>query len=153
MAGNRSSENGDFVTPRKLYRSGVVQEADDPTSGAVPILDTRYKDQNYDQNVHAFYGRNAQISVAAFLRDSATAATLKLYMLADVEISEARSPAEASSSSSSSSSGETEWVLVETKSITENLLWVIKDIPPAQYKILVTSLTGGTVEMRTSHAA
>ena len=48
MGGNRSSEGGDFMTPRKLYRSGVAAEADDPTSGAVDILDTRYKDQNYD---------------------------------------------------------------------------------------------------------
>lgn len=154
MAGNRSAENGDFVTPRKLYRSDVTQEADDPTSGAVEILDTRYKDQNYDQNVHSFYGRNAQISVFAFLRDTATAATLKLYVKADIEKADARAANEESSSSSSSSGAANDWVLVETKAITESLLWVIKDVPPAQYKILCTSLTGGgSVELRTSHAA
>jgi hypothetical protein len=159
MAGNRSSENGDFVTPRKVYRSEVSPaDTDDPASGAVPILDTRFKDQNYGQTTMSFYGRNAQIDAAVFLRRGASAATLKLYLLADVELQEAKPAAEAPSSSSSSSSssggGETEWVLVETKSVSANVLWVIQNIPPGRYKILVTSITGnGEVEIRTQHAA
>jgi hypothetical protein len=156
MAGNRASENGDFVTPRKVYRSEVAAaDSDDPTSGAVPILDTRFKDMNYNVVTHSFYGRNAQIDAAVFLRKGASAATLKLYLLAEVELQEARPATDPSSSSSSSSSsgGETEWVLVETKSVSANLLWVIQNIPPGRYKILVTSLTGGEVEIRTQHAA
>jgi len=154
MAGNRASENGDFVTPRKVYREVSVADADDPTSGAVPILDTRFKDMNYSVVTHSFYGRNAQIDVAAFLRNGASGATLKLYLLAEVELQEARPAVDPSSSSSSSSGGETEWVLVETKTVSNNLLWVIQNIPPGRYKILVTSLTGGgEVELRTQHAA
>jgi hypothetical protein len=156
MAGNRASENGDFVTPRKVYRAEVAPaDSDDPTSGAVPILDTRYKDQNYGVTTMAFYGRNAQIDAAVFLRKGASAATLKLYLLAEVELQEARPAVDPSSSSSSSSSGgEMEWVLVETKSVSVSLLWVIQNIPPGRYKILVTSITGGgEVEIRTQHAA
>ena len=139
-----------------MYRDIASADADDPTSGSVPILDTRYKDRNYNpgNEVISFYGRNAQIDVAVFLRNSASAATLKLYLLAEIELKEARAPADLSSSSSSSSGpAETEWVLVETKSVSNNLLWVITNIPPGQYKILATSITGGEVELRTQHAS
>jgi hypothetical protein len=158
MAGNRASENGDFVTPRKVYRAEVaIADSDDPTSGAIPILDTRFKDQNYGVVTHSFYGRNAQIDAAVFLRKGASGATLKLYLLAEIELQEAKPAADLSSSSSSSSSsgGETEWVLVETKTLSASSLWVIQNIPPGRYKILVTSITGrgGEVEVRTQHAA
>jgi hypothetical protein len=158
MPGNRASENGDYITPRKVYREVAVADADDPTSGSVPILDTRLKDRNYQpgNEVISFYGRNAQIDVAVFLRKGASATTLKLYLLAEVELKYPTAPNDDSSSSSSSSSssgGETEWVLVETKSVSYNLLWVIQNIPPGQYKILATSITGGEVELRTQHAA
>lgn len=155
MPGNRASENGDYVTPRKVYRDIASVDADDPTSGSVPILDTRLKDRNYNpgNEVVSFYGRNAQIDVAVFLRNGASAATLKLYLLAEIELKEARAPSDLGSSSSSSSSAETEWVLVETKTVSNNLLWVITNIPPGQYKILATSITGGEVELRTQHAA
>lgn len=158
MPGNRSSENGDYITPRKVYRADIASaDVDDPASGSVPILDTRLKDRNYNpgNEVISFYGRNAQLDVAVLLRHGASAATLKLYLLAEVELQQARAadPSSSSSSSSSSSGGETEWVLVETKSVSTNLLWVITNIPPGQYKILATSITGGEVELRTQHAA
>lgn len=157
MAGNRALEAGDYITPRFIYRLDVATEADDPDSGAIEVLDTRLKARNYNPGDEVFsnYGRNAQINVAAFLRGGASAATLKLYVKAEVELQQARTAESLSSSSSSSSSGPsgTEWVLVETKALTVNELWVIKDIPPGKYKILATSVTGGTVELRTQWAA
>jgi len=155
MPGNRASEAGDYITPRYIYRREVSAEADDPTSGSVPILDTRLKARNYNPGEEVFsnYGRNAQINVAVLLRDSASAATLKLYLLAEIELQQARTASSLSSSSSSSSAAGSDWILVETKAVTESLLWVIQNIPPGKYKILATSVTGGTVELRTQWAA
>jgi hypothetical protein len=47
------------------------------------------------------------------------------------------------------------WVLVREDSLTESSLIIVKDIPPGQYKVLITELVGtpGAVTIREQHAA
>lgn len=145
MPGARSYDNGDSLTPRKEYRVDVLAaDADDPTDEAIPVIDTRYNQMNYDQDAQpAIYGRNAQLDVCAWFSTGIKTATLKVYLLAAVELKETPQPAVV-----------VRWVLAATVSVTGNSLNVVKDLPPGQYKILVTALgSGAHLDLLTQYAA
>lgn len=154
MPGNRASENGDYVTPRAAYREvSAVDSPALPTSTGISVLDTREKlEASTGQATPAWYGRNAQLSIAALI-EGFTSVTLQLWLLAELEQREAQTEEEASSSSSASVSSE--WVKAATdKTITASELWVVKDVPPGQYKIVVSAVAGsGTLVLREQHAA
>lgn len=145
MSGARAIENGDSLTPRCEYRVAVIAaDADDPTNVAIPILDTRVGQLNYDLVAQpSYYGRNAQLDICAWFSAGTKTATLKIYLLAEVELKETPQPDVV-----------VRWVLAATVGITANSLNVVKDLPPGQYKILVTALgSSASLDLLTQYAA
>lgn len=144
MPGNRSSSFGDSVTSRALYRGAIAAaDADDPTNAAIPVLDTRTTDPNYgDTGVASNYGRNAQINIASYFSTGTPTATLKIYMLASIDILP-------------NSDLTVRWVLATPAIVlAASSHNVIKDLPPGQYKILVTTLGAGAhLDLLTQYAA
>jgi hypothetical protein len=160
MPGKRGPEFGDFVTPFEEYRMSVdTADAVDVTDPSIPALDTR---PGPNQNVMGAgsdlnqYGRNAQIGLAVIIA-GCSAVELELWLNADptrARLSTRASSGSSSSSSSSSASPTDMWVKVAEKtfgSVSE--LWVVKDIPPGEYKVKVVTVTGGNVSLVESHAA
>jgi hypothetical protein len=159
MPGKRGPEFGDFVTPFEAYRVNIsAADGSGPTDDAIPVLDTR---QGPNQNVmgqgsdKSQYGRNAQIDIAAIIKGF-TSVTLQLWMKAEPDRAELRAPPGSSSSSASPIEEPTTglWVKVDEKVLTASGWWVIKDIPPAQYKVLASAVSGtGAVSIVECHAA
>jgi len=154
MAGNRASENGDFVTPRAAYRTLSVADTGGPTDAGIPVINTRlYEVTPGGSELGSYYGRNAQINVAAIL-EGLSSATLQLWLKAVIE-KQVLIDSEASSSSSSSAGPASEWVKVGSDTVlTVSGLVTYKDIPPGEYKVVVTALAGGgDLYLREQHAA
>jgi hypothetical protein len=161
MPGKRGPEFGDFVTPFEEYRSNVgVADTVDVQDSSIPVLDTR---SGPNQNVIGQgsdgnqYGRNAQIGLAVVV---AGCSKVELELWLNAEPTRARlsnnSPVGSSSSSSSSSSTSPTdmWVKVAEKTFgAVSELWVVKDIPPGEYKVKVVTVTGGNVSLIECHAA
>jgi len=162
MPGKRVQGEADFITPRRIYRE--VISAVDPSieSLAIPILDTRETANQRASGPNAGfdtpqYGRNAQINLAV-LMSGFTSVTLQLWLLAEEEQDDLTEPFGSSSSSSSSSfslSATDEWVKAAQKDFTGPELWVVKDIPPGQYKVRMSAASGGPgqVQLREQYAA
>jgi hypothetical protein len=153
MPGKRVTETSDFITPRRVYREDVVDVDSGVTDVDVPILDGQElasHRQGLGQSDIAQYGRNAQLDLACIL-EGFSSVTMQLWLWAEVEL-----PLEQGTSSSSYGVLPTseEWVYVAEKTISKSELWVVKDIPPGQYKVIVTSKTGsGHLQIREQHAA
>lgn len=159
MAGKSSPENTDYMTPRAEYRTCIT--AADSDLDDVPILDTRngpnsqLLDAMNDQAIgSASYGRNAQISIAALIQGF-TQVKIQLWLNAVVQLQNLIVPGASSSSGASCEAPPNgEYVFVEERTVTLSTLCVFKDIPPGQYKIKISSVTGsGFVTLRESHAA
>ena len=165
MPGKRGPESGDFVTPFEEYRMNLSAAdtvgAEDPS---IPVLDTRpgpYNNVGLGQSDVNQYGRNAQLDLAVILAGFSTV-ELELWLNAEPTRERLHSNTPASSSSSSSSSSASSyvsptgnWVKVAAKTIgSDSELWVVKDIPPGEYKVLVVTVTGdGNVSIIEGHAA
>lgn len=154
MPGKRVTEASDFVTPRQVYREDIIAvDSGGVTDTDIPILNSKElanQRQGLGQSDVAQYGRNAQMNLACIV-EGFTSLTMQLWLWADVEL-----PLEQGTSSSSYGVLPTteEWVHVVEKTITKSELWVVKDIPPGQYKIIVTAKTGsGHLQIREQHAA
>lgn len=162
--GKRPVEQGTYISPRALYRDDIKILDTDVTSAGIPVLDTRpgpnafvipAGQANTDVNM---YGKDARINLAV-LPGSVTTVTLQLWLLADLTAPHLKS----ATTSSSSSSGVPhlpatgQWVQVASKVITGPSLWTITDIPPGQYKVLLTAWTGNGgssfVTIEEQHAA
>lgn len=159
MPGKSSPENTDYMTPRAEYRTCLV--AIDSGLADIPVLDTRQGpnaqllNTENDQAVgSANYGRNAQISIAAIVQGFSQV-KIQLWLNAVVQLQNLITPGESSSSDPSCTAPVNgEYVFVEEKTINGSALCVFKDIPPGQYKVAVTAVTGsGFVTLRESHAA
>lgn len=156
MPGKRAVEGGTFITPRAMYRADV--DAVDPGAQdpSVPILDTRPAPNvsvGLGQGDVAQYGQNGQIDFAVIL-SGFSSVTLELWLLAEIERRELEYPGASSSSSSSVLPTTEEWVYVGEKVISRSVLWIVKDIPPGQYKVRVSAATGsGSLQIREGHAA
>lgn len=162
MPGATSQGNWDFVTPIAPYRE-CIDGVDISPFTEVPILDTTTGPNaqllNTSNNPNAVppahYGRNAQLSIVSIIQGF-TEVKIQLWLFAAVNV---RNPVDPEGSSSSSSEGcdapETgNWVFVEEKTLTRSMLSVFKDIPPGQYKVVVSAKTGtGTITLREFHAA
>jgi hypothetical protein len=155
MPGKRSAENGDSVTPRVMYRQDITAVDGAGPLEDVSILDTRespYAVMGSSSDV-AMYGRNAQLNLAVITE---VAVTLQVWLKAEVEQTQPYDPDASSSSSSSASlpSATEDWVKVDESSFTGSELWVVKDIPPGQYKVIVSAHAGGSpVHILEQHAA
>jgi len=156
MPGKRAVEGGTFITPRATYRVNVDSVDPSAQDPSIPILDTRAAPNvsvGLGQGDCAQYGQNGQIDFAVIL-SGFSSVTLELWLLAEVERRELEYPGASSSSSSSSLPTTEEWVYVEEKAISKSVLWVVKDIPPGQYKVRVGAVTGsGELQIREGHAA
>ncbi len=159
MPGKRGPEFGDFVTDFAEYRINIdAADASGPQDATIPSLDTRLgPNQNVmgagsDQNQ---YGRNAQINLAAIVKGF-TSVTLQLWVKAEPTRAALQAPPGSSSSSSTPIDEPTTglWVKVDEKTVTASAMWAIKDIPPAEYKVLVSAVAGsGAVSLVECHAA
>lgn len=158
MPGQRAKEGATFVTRRAAYRIITAVDGAGVIDPSIPILDTRGAGQmtvglsNGDTNQ---YGKDARIMVAA-IPSGFSNVTLQLWLRAIDDQYELRDANASSSSSSSSPLPATEdWVLAEQKTgIGGPVLWVAKDIPPGEYKIVMSAATGsGYVILREQHAA
>jgi hypothetical protein len=82
-----------------------------------------------------------------------TSVTLELWLKGEVEQQELIVGSSSSTAPLTLPATE-DWVKVETKVLTASGLWVVKDIPPSQYKVLLTAVAGaGNVHIREQHAA
>ncbi len=171
MPGQRSKDIADFVSPRAAYRRNL-SEADTVgvASESVPVLDTRSAPNRQiglgvggDTNM---YGRNAQLNLSLIV-SGFSSVTVELWLLANIEIKQLGEsvvpPNEDSVPGYSDTSEEEtsdelvddtlEWVFVGSKTITRSSAWTIMDIPPGQYKVMFTALTGtGFLNIREQHA-
>lgn len=155
MAGQRAKENATFLTQRKTYRENIAAaDALGPTDVAVSILDTRLGPNDNmglggstrDTNQ---YAHNAQLNVSIII-EGFTSVTLELWLLAEVDLIQV--PAPPANADPLPTTGE--WVLADSNSFGKSSLWVVKDIPPGQYKILVSTVVGaGNIRLREQHAA
>jgi hypothetical protein len=156
MSGQRSKSIADFVSPRAAYRQDLTAaDAVTAINAGIPVLDTRGAPNQQlglgiggDTNI---YGRNAQINVALIVKGFSSV-TVELWQLAAVEIQqlgEASVPA----TTNQVPAATLEWVFVATNTVTRSSNWTIKDIPPGQYKILLTAVSGaGYLNIREQHA-
>jgi hypothetical protein len=155
MPGRRSSEFCDFITPRANYRVNItVVDSVGPESGTIPTIDTRdgpNTNVGLGQGSTASYGRNAQLDLAFIVADF-TSLTYEIWLKATLDRAELSTVAPPTAPTLPSTD---EWVLVREDSLTESSLLIVKDIPPGQYKILITELVGtpGAVTIREQHAA
>lgn len=155
MPGQRSKAFADFVTPRALYRNGLTtNDTSGPQDVTVPSFDTREGPNSIVGSTDSSqYGRNAQIDVAAIVKGF-SAVTLELWLKADVEETDAVTEGASSSSVSEDLPATLNWVLAATVNLTKSQLWVVKDIPPGEYKVLFTAKTGsGNLVLLQQHAS
>jgi len=150
---------GDFVTSFDEYRMDIAAvDTGGPENPSIPILDTRpgpNANVGLGQADINQYGRNAQLDIGLIL-NGLSSVKVTLWLLAEPNRAKLQSATAGSSSSSSSSSGPATgwWVKVEDKTVSTSSLWVVKDIPPGQYRIEVNTLTGGgTLSIVEGHAA
>jgi hypothetical protein len=159
MPGKRSSENGDFVSQRQIYRRDIeAVDSGGVTDDDIPELNTLSSDYggqvvNNDVNM---YGRNAQLDLSVITEVNVT---LQVWMKAEIEIEELDYSEELGSSSSADPAltlptSTSDWVLVEEKALTQSELWVVKDVPPGKFKVIATAHAGGgPVHILEQHAA
>ena len=154
MPGKRGLGEADFVTPRQVYREDITDvDSGGVTDTDIPILDSRVtasQRQGLGESDVAQYGRDARLNLAC-IPEGFSSVTMQLWLWADVE-----EPLEPGTSSSSYGTLPTteEWVQVEEKTITGPELWVVKDVPPGQYKVIVTAKSGsGHLQIRDQYAA
>jgi putative intracellular protease/amidase len=143
MAGKRSAEQGDLVTPRAIYRRDIDAVDGSVESSSIPELDTRGGPNisvGLGQGDINMYGRNAQLDLAVILFNFPTA-TLELWLKAAIE----QAQLSTDTPEPDLLLPETEdWVFVESKDFTRSALWTVKDVPPGRYKVVVASLGPGS---------
>ena len=150
MAGKRQENIGTYVTRCRNYRVGIstVDFVVDVEAPTVPELDTRDVPVNPTSTDRNIYGKDARIFFSVLLSSGISAATVQVWMSAEVE-----AVGNEQTSSSSSISPSEGWVWVQTTDITTSSLVKVLDVPPGRYKALVTSLTGdGTVNILVQYA-
>lgn len=171
MAGKRSPDYTDFITPRGLYRLNVteIDEGPVPTSsssggsasssssgtGEIPILDTRPGPNSpvgLAQGDVNQYGRNAQIDLFTIVKGFDTV-VLQLWLKAEIEKKEAYSGSPPIPPAIELPQTE-DWVKMAEKTFTVSSGWVITDIPPGQYRVVLADAVGsGAVTILEQHAA
>lgn len=149
MRGNRSSENGDHITSRSVYRDNI-ETADEASSSPgnvavnddddIPILDTR---TDAETGNSSYYGRNCQLNLSVLL-EGFTGASLEIYIKCSSETAEEEEV-----------TVENHWALIDdgTISLTQSTHLIFKDLPPGEYKVKVADVDGtGTLTILEQHA-
>jgi hypothetical protein len=145
MPGAGVSNNliGTRLTPREEYRT--VSAADSDLDAIAEEIDTRLSESG-GANV---IGTGQTLALFLVLIGGATGATFELYIYGGDDLDEG--------SSSSSGAGSDAWCLVDSAfSITQDALKLFTDMPAGRYKVMVTSVTGGsgdTVIIKEQHSA
>lgn len=143
MGGKRAVEQGDFVTPRAIYRRDIAAADGSVEDAGIPELDTRpgpNTSVGLGQGEVNMYGRNAQLDLALILFNFPSA-TLELWLKAAVERAQlSTDPVEPPLALPDTEN----WVFVADKTIDRSTLWVVKDIPPGVYKVRVGALGPGS---------
>jgi hypothetical protein len=133
-AGVQNNLIGSRLTPRLDVRA--VENADADLDSVVEEIDTT-KNESQGANLR---GDGQTLALFVILLGGATGATLELWIYGGEEDAEG-------SSSSSSDDGSDAWCLVDTAfSVTSNALKLFTDMPAGRYKVMVTSITGGSGE-------
>ena len=159
MPGKRTVEGADYVTRRSAYRSELTAaDAGGPQDLSIPELDTEVAPSvgiGLGQSDVNQYGRNAQINMAIIV-EGFSSVTIEAWMKADITTEDLTYEGSSSSSSSAAATlpATEEWVKVDEKVVAASALWVVKDVPPGQYKFLVSAVTGsGHIQLREQHAS
>ena len=157
MPGKRSTGHADYITPRALYR--VVTTPD--TVGIEDDINIPYFDTGLPPNVNVGmgqsdynqYGRNAQIDIAV-IPCNFHSVSLELWLRASLQAQYLiaasgvpPSPTQSLSTLPKPILPLTEsWVLVESKIFTGPGLWIVRYVPPGQYKIKVAEINSSSSE-------
>lgn len=158
MPGKRVTEGSDHVTRRAVYRSELTAvDSGGPQDDLIPELDTEASPTaviGLGQADINQYGRNAQIDLAIIIQGFSSV-TIQAWMKADITAEGLTYEGSSSSSDAAVTLPTTEeWVLVDTKTVTASALWIVKDVPPGQYKFIVSAVTGsGYIQLREQHAS
>ena len=145
MPGKRSTGHADYITPRALYRVVTAPDRASIEDPVIPLFDT-----NLPPNVTvgmgtgdcSQYGRNAQINIA-IIPCNIGAVMLELWLNAKLEAKYLKAALNSPSSLPSEVLPLTQaWVLVESHTFVGPNLWVVRYVPPGQYKIKVASIDG-----------
>lgn len=158
MPGKRAIEGADYVTRRAAYRSQLTAvDSGGPQDPLIPELDTEVAPSvgiGLGQSDVNQYGRNAQIDLAIIV-EGFSSVTVQAWMKANITAEELTYADSSSSSSSPVTLPATgEWVKVDEKVVSVSTLWVLKDVPPGQYKFIVSAATGsGHIQLREQHAS
>ena len=143
MSGKRATEQGDFVTPRAIYRRDLTVIDGSIESSDIPELDTRggpNTSVGLGQGEVNQYGRNAQLDLAVILFNFPSA-TLELWLKATVEQAQLSTDDPVLDLALPDT---LDWIFVGTKNFSQSELWVIKDLPPGIYKVKVAALGPGS---------
>lgn len=143
-AGVQNNLVGTRLTPREDVR--IVATADTDVFDIEEIIDTRLNESGNPD----LRGDGQTLALFIILVGGASGATLKLYADGGDDLA----PGE---SLSSSSLGDEAWCLVDVAfAITEDTLKIFNDMPAGRYKVMVTSITGGSgdrVIIKEQHSA
>ncbi len=160
----QTGQNSDFVTPIAPYRL-CLTDPDSSVNDVTEIIDTtpgpnaqlitpssRNPNQPATQPNH--YGRNAQLSIVSIIQGFSEV-KIQLWMNGEATLRNPVTPEESSSSAEGCDAPATgDWIFVEERTLARSALSVFKDIPPNQYKVVVSAKTGtGTITLREFHAA
>jgi len=153
MAGKRPIEQGTFVTPRALYRNNVTAGGETDPTADIPELDTTEAPNTnvgLGQSDINMYGQNAQIDLAIYV-SGFSSVVLELWLKAPLELKQLSDVAPVVPDLPGTTQ---DWVFVSTITVTRSQLWIVKDIPPGIYKVLVKTVAGsGFVTLMEGHAA
>lgn len=138
--GQRGLDTSTRLAARTTLREVAAAESD--IEKVTQILDTRRPEGPGEVP----RGDHATLVLYAVLAEGATAATIQLYGHCDDEVDD---------SSSSSPDPEDEWAFYDDWTVdVKNLMVVLPDMPATEYKVMVTSITGGgRVIIREQHSA
>lgn len=150
MAGKRAVEGATYVTPRVVYRNNITVAGEtDPTSNSIPVLDTTLPPNvniGLGQADGNQYGKDARIMISALVQGW-TSVTLDLWMLADIQGASLNTNPPPTPTLPTSPPGS--WIKVASQVITASNFWILKDIPPGQYKVLLNAASGGAGQFLT----
>lgn len=161
MPGKRVQDNADYITRRAVYRAEVAAaDSGGPQDPDIPELDTenpprQIVEVGLGQADVNQYGRNAQIDMAIIV-EGFSSVTLEAWLKADITTEEVTYEGSSSSSSSAAATlpATEEWAKVDEKTVTASELWILTNIPPGQYKFVVSAVTGsGHIQLREQHAS
>ena len=137
-AGLKTIDSHGYLTDRATYREGDT--ADSGVDDIPEILDTRI-----DESGNPVVNGHRQTIVLFVLPEDSETCDITLYGKSDDETQE-------ESVSSSSPSGVTEWSQFDAKTGVGNEMLVYPAMPAGEDKVMVTTISSGSVILREAHS-